>query len=113
MGPGSGGKVPLLPSLVVRLGPEWRYVASRKCFLSTGDEEWRPVQELPAGTRIEPMAPHLAESDPGQLTEDEKDLARYVQVIFPAGTDPGDYVTSIRDWPCAEKVRPPPDISLP
>lgn len=112
-GLGSGGKAPLLPNLVVKLGPDWRYVASKNAFVSSDGEEFQPMQELPHGTRIEHMVPNLVARDEPQLTEDELKLARYIHVVFPAGTAPEEHSATVNDWPCVDEVRLPPDISLP
>lgn len=113
---GAGGdKTPkgLRPSLDVKLAAAWRYVDASETFVSSGGEEFSPLAELPKGTRIRYMAPHLAKADRAALSADERNLAQYLQVVFPKGTSVESYLAIIEDWPCVERVDPPPEVSLP
>ena len=101
------------PHLVVKLKPEWRYDTSGGMFVSAGGEGLSPAKDLPARSRIEPMVPQLAEADPAELSEDERNLARYVNVIFPKQIAASDYLATVGQWACVEEVRPSPEISLP
>ncbi len=101
------------PHLVVKLKPEWRYDVPRGVFVSVGGRDISPGKDLPAKSRIDPMVPQLAEADPAELSEDERNLARYVNVILPKQVAASDYLKIVGQWACVEEVRPSPEISLP
>jgi hypothetical protein len=103
----------LRPSLDVRLAAEWRYADEREIFVSSSGEEFSPAAALPKGTQIRYMVPHLAKADRAALTADERNLAQYLQVVFPKGTSVDPYLAIIGEWPCVERVEPPPEVSLP
>jgi hypothetical protein len=76
----------------------------------------KPVRlrgRLPAGTRVVAVVPSLADADPGSLSEDEQLLARSLQVIPPAGTDPTDLVAALGGLEGIEIVEVPPRMGLP
>jgi hypothetical protein len=76
----------------------------------------RPVaatESLPRGSELVPVVPHLADLDPAGLSPAERDLARRVKIVLPAGTDPTAVLARVRRWRCVEEVRMPPEISLP
>lgn len=111
---GGGGPPPgLKPYLRVRLKPGWSWDAGRRRFVSPEGEEVAAGEGLPKGSRIVPVAPELAEAAPESLSPDEEELARHLQVILPAGTDPAGLLPLVRRWRCVEKAEPPPEISLP
>jgi hypothetical protein len=103
----------LQPSLDVKLAPEWRYSDTREIFASSGGEEFSPIPDMPKGTQIRYMAPHLAKADRATLSADERNLALYLQVVFPKGTEVDQYLAVIGKWPCVEQVQRPPEVSLP
>jgi hypothetical protein len=103
----------LRPSLDVKLASEWRYVDSRGVFVSSAGEEFSPAADLPKGTQIRYMVPHLAKADRATLSADEGNLAQYLQIVFPKGVEVDRYLASIGQWPCVEQVQRPPEISLP
>lgn len=114
MGPG-GKAAPkdLRPSLDVKLAATWRYAEAKGVFRSASGTEFAPSSDLPKGTRVLYMAPALAKADPATLTADERNLARYVQLVFPKGTNLEPYLRIVRKWPCVETVQRPPAVSLP
>ncbi|HEY0406964.1 MAG TPA: hypothetical protein VGC89_14625 [Pyrinomonadaceae bacterium] len=98
----------------VKLKPEWRYDASGRRFVSETGERFKPGDELPKGSRIVYKVPAVAqEADRSKLSEAERELQLYMQVILPAGESPADYVAAIRRWPPIAEARLPPEISLP
>ncbi len=103
----------LRPSLDIRLAAEWRYADTREIFVSSSGEEFSPAADMPKGTRIRYMSPHLAKADRATLTADERNLAQYLQVIFPKGTSVDPYLAVIGKWPSVERVERPPEVSLP
>lgn len=110
---GSHAPKGLRPSLDVKLASEWRYADSRGVFVSTAGEAFSPAADLPKGTQIRYMVPHLAKADRATLSADEGNLAQYVQIVFPKGAKVDPYLATIGQWPCVEQVQPPPQISLP
>jgi hypothetical protein len=103
----------LRPSLDVKLAAEWRYADSRGVFVSSAGEEFSPAADLPKGTQIRYMAPQLARADRATLSADERNLASYLQIIFPKGAQLDRWLSDIARWPCVEQVQRPPEISLP
>ena len=104
------GEVPgLLPHLVAVLRPGWRFDAGS--FVDDDGQRLDPTPWLIAGARIEPMYPEFQERAP--VSEAERDLTRYFQVVFPAGTLVDDHLSALRELPFFDDVRKPPQISLP
>jgi hypothetical protein len=101
------------PSLQVLLKEGWRLDARRRSFTSPEGEQ-RPLRGvLPAGARVVPLAPALAEAEPADLSDPERYLARQVQIIFPQGAQAADYADALRDLDAVEDVRVPPQVALP
>ena len=113
MGHAGGDAPPARLHLVVKLKPGWRWVNSKRAFISSSGQEFRPARELPSACSIEPMVPDLAAREEGQLSEDERNLARYIHIVFRKGAEPEKHSGEVRDWPCVEDVRQAPEISLP
>ena len=116
MRPGGSPKGKRLPPcLNVKLRAGWRFDASANDFVAPDGQRFRPRKPLPANAKVVAMVPHLAAAVVESLSEDERDLADYVQIMLP-GAD-GDrlraFAQDIADWPCVEHVRMPPEISLP
>ena len=103
----------LRPSIDVTLKPGWRLEPGKRIFVSGTGETCRPSGELPKGTRIVPKVPALAKTPPGKLSEPERDLQRYVQVILPAGESASTHLKTVRAWDCVESASLPPEVSLP
>lgn len=101
------------PHLEVRLKPGWRFDRRRRALVSEEHQSVRLRGLLPSGTTITPMVSSLADADPESLSEDERLLARYLQVVLPSGTDPTDLVAALRDLDGLESVSIPPRIGLP
>jgi len=96
-----------------KLKEEWRYDPERRLFRSETGKRFSPRESLPKGSRIVYKAPILAEADPDGLSEAERDLRRYIQIILPKGKSAKDFVEEIRDWPCLQEAELGPDVSLP
>jgi hypothetical protein len=111
--------VPLPPDSPIRipvdlkLEPGWRFLPDRRVFRSDAGEEFTPRGDLPKYTRIVYKVPSLAGSDEAELSEHERELRRYMQVILPKGQSPEDYVRAIQSWPCVEEAHVAPEVSLP
>ena|SRR5688572_5112345 len=96
----------------VTLKRGWRYVPERRAFVSASGQVFTPG-DLPRRTRIVYKTPSLAQADEATLSKAQQDLRRYLQVIFPPGVSPADYVGRIRGWPAVEWADVAPQVSLP
>jgi len=103
----------LKPHLVVKIKAGWTFNPKEKMFVSRKGKKFSPTPHLPKGSEVRFMTPELATSDPGSLSKAERNLARYLQILFPQGTAPKRFIMAIKEWECIEEVRLPPDISLP
>ena len=101
------------PHLDVRLKPGWRFDRRRRALVSEAGRALSLRGRLAPGARIVPMTPTLTDADPQTLTEDERLLARYLQVVLPPGADPTDLAADLRDLEGVEVVSTPPRIALP
>ncbi len=97
----------------LKLKPGWRYEPSQRVFISDDGEKFTPTGDLPKKTKIVYKVPSLAQADEAGLSESEKDLRRYMQVILPEGESPAEYLDVIRAWDCVEEAHTAPEISLP
>lgn len=97
----------------VKLKPGYRYDPTRRVFESASGARFDPSGDLPKRTRIVYKVPALAASDIAKLSESERELRRYLQVILPQGVSPQDYVEIIRKWPGVEGAAVAPEVSLP
>ena len=116
--PVMGGRAPrrpkgVLPHIVLRLRPGWRYDPAKREFVAPGDGAVFPQADLPTGWRVVPSVPGLADDPQEALSEAERELARYYQVILPRRADPAAALTQVRQWPCLEEAYPGPEVSLP
>ena len=109
------GRIPggLRPNIVIRLKKGWTFESDSRAFISRDGQKLSPMKDLPEGSRLVYVAPELAQAVPESLSEDERNLARYLHVILPEGTGPSAYFHVLRKWACIDKVEPSPDISLP
>ena len=104
----------LQPHLIVKLKKEWRYNQAKGVFLDISDKRKVPVTpRLPAGSRVVPMVPEAAESDPRKLSKNELRLARFVTIMLPAGTKPEKFFKEVLGWHFVESAELPPSVSLP
>ena len=100
-------------ALSLKLKSGWRFNPSGGQFVSTSGERLSVLDQLPKGSEIVPTVPALAKADPAKLSEAERDLARYVQLILPKGATPQQHLEVIKRWDAVEAVTLPPEISLP
>jgi hypothetical protein len=104
----------LQPHLIVKLKKEWRYKKAKGVFLDISGKRKAPaVPPLPAGVRVVPMVPALAETDTRKLAKDELTLARFVYIVLPAGTTPERFLKEVLGWHFVESAELPPSVSLP
>lgn len=107
----ASGRMPV--PVHVRLKPGWRCDPRRFAFESAQGERFAARGTLPRGSRVLLTAPQPAGADPAKLHEAERELARDLQVVLPAGAAPQDHLDAIRAWPCVESAQPGPVLSLP
>ncbi len=114
MGPRPPGKPKnLKPHLNVKLKFGWRYDDAQRIFVSVKGKKLPPFKDLPRGTRIVYTVPHLAHMNEASLSQNEKELSRFMQVILPKKSDTSKFLEILNVWPCFEEVNLPPEISLP
>lgn len=104
------GPVDIRPYLIIKMKPGWSYDAKSRLFLAESGKRVSPRGQLPKYTRIVHMARDLAEKPLDILSKHELDLARYLQIILPRGTEPLDYIGIVRQWKCVEEVQPPREV---
>ncbi len=107
--PGDQVRVPV----EVKLAAGWRFNPRRGRFESEQGEEFTPPGDLPKKTKIVHKVPRLATARRASLSEAERDLASYAQVILPPGEAPEKYLDRIRAWPCVVEAQVGPRVSLP
>lgn len=90
----------------------WRYDEAKGVFVSGRGAHFTPAP-LPKRTRIVYKVPGLARSSPDRLSKAERDLQRYMQVIFPSSSAPENYLETLQAWPCVEEAHVAPEVSLP
>lgn len=109
--------VPAPPSVKIpielKLKPGWRFVPRRRLFENESGETFAPYRDLPKGTKIVYKVPRLAQADAASLSEAERDLRCYLQVILPAGESLQDHIAAVRGWPCVTEAHAGPVVSLP
>ena len=103
----------LLRYLSLKLKTGWRFDRSRGQFVSAGGERLSVREQLPKGSEIVPTVPALAETDPVKLSDAERELARYFQLILPKGAAPEQYLRVVKRWDAVEDATLPPQASLP
>ena len=91
----------------------WRYDRRQRVFTSDSVEPFAIKGCLPSKSRIVYQVPSLAEVDPQQLDDAERDLQRYMHIILPRDESPQKYVDIVKAWPCVAEAHVGPDVSLP
>jgi hypothetical protein len=107
----NGGRVRL--PLDFTLKPGWSFDRKRRMFVSATGETFSPARNLPRGSRIVYKVPTLAAADASTLSEAERALQRYMQLIPPEGTPADALLDAVRAWPSVEDVHVGPNVSLP
>ena len=97
----------------LKLKPDWRFDQRRRRFQNDSGETFSPSRDLPKGAKTVHKVPRLAGADIATLSDTEKDLRRYLQVILPAGESPEKYLAAVRGWPCTAEAHTGPQASLP
>ena len=101
------------PHLNLELRVGWRFDSDQRTFISDDGRQFSPMKDLPKGSRIVYKTPELAQASPESLSQEERSLARGLQVILPKGKDPAAYLALVRKWVCVLEAQLPREISLP
>jgi len=94
-----------------KLKPRWSFVAG--AFESNAGRQFTPSDQLPDGTEIVYKIPSLVDVDLQSLSNHERDLRRYMQVILPMDQVPEQFLDVVRAWPCVAEAHVAPAVSLP
>jgi hypothetical protein len=102
------------PHVVAKLKPTWRFDDKAHVFrdLESGRTS-DALRRLPAGSSVVATAPTLAGADPQKLSADERNLARYVQILLPEGARAADALKEVQGWDFVESAELPPSVVLP
>ena len=95
----------------VELKPGWRFDPKRRVFVSDRGQVWKP--KLQRSSRIVYKIPRLAKARAASLSNPERVLQSYMQVILPASESPRAHLHTIATWPFVEEAYVAPEISLP
>src|ERR1043165_632313 len=68
----------------LKLKTDWRFDVGRRLFVSDTGARFAPRGDLPKNSKIVYKVPGLINVDEARLSEAERDLRRYMQVILPA-----------------------------
>jgi hypothetical protein len=109
----AGQPAGLKPSLDVVLKEGWRYAPEKRCFISIAGDMVRLPDELADDVNVVPMVPSLASRAFEKLSDDERFLARHLQVIFSRGQQPRKFVKTLRAMEPVDSVKPPRQVGLP
>lgn len=82
----------------------WRFDSKKRRFFHERKEIFEPFSSLPQGTQIVHKAPDLASANEAKLTEAQRDLCLYIQVILPETCKAQDFLAEIQSWPCIESA---------
>jgi hypothetical protein len=95
-----------------KLKPGWWYDEARGVFANEDGKSFAP-RALPRDARIVYKVPDLVRASPQALSDAEKDLRRYLQVILPTARGTKALVKVVQSWPAIEEAHLAPQVSLP
>lgn len=101
------------PCIAARLAPEWQFVSASKGFEHARTNESFEIKGLPPSTRVELRYPDFAGIPQSRLSDDEKELSRYVQFVFHPRARVDQHLACIRNWAMIESAHIVPMPSLP
>ena len=102
--------------LDARLKPGWSFDRSHCALVSETGQKISLERLLPEGASILPTVPSLADTDPAQLSDDERVLARCLHVGLPSGSASpvlDGLAAELRSLDGFESVSRPPQLGLP
>src|SRR4029078_11518228 len=97
----------------LKLKRNYKYDSRKRVFEAGSGTSFDPHRDLPKDTSIVYKVPALAAADESKLSQPEKELRRYMQVILPQGVAPKIFVDVVSAWPRVEEASFGPDVSLP
>ena len=102
-----------MPCIAARLAPGWQFVSASKGFEHARTNESFEIQGLPPSTRVELRYPDLAGIPQSRLSDDEKELSRYVQFVFHPRARVDEHLKRVKKWAAIESAHIVPMPSLP
>lgn len=104
--------------LDARMKPGWRFDRRRCVLVSETGQSISLKSLLPKGAKVVPTVPSLADAELERLSEDERLLARCVQVVLPmvsgaTAIDADKLAAQLRSLDGLESVSRPPRLGLP
>lgn len=101
------------PCIVARLAEGWQFVSARRGFRQLKSGKSLRVRGLPPSTRVELRYSDLAGIAPEDMSNDDKELARYVQFVFHPRARLGTHLARISSWAAIESAYVVPVPVLP
>lgn len=101
------------PCIAARLTPGWQFVSADQGFRHAQTNESFRIQGLPPSTRVELRYPDLADIPQSRLSDEEKELSRYVQFVFHPRARLDRHLARIDSWDMTESAYIVPTGSLP
>ena len=100
------------PCIAACLAPGWQFVSASKGFKHLETDKSLRIKGLPPSTRAEPRYPDLAGVAQEGMSEDDKELSRYVQFIFHPRARLDKHLARIKSWDAIESAYmvPAPDL---
>lgn len=98
--------------ILVCLAPGWALDKDARAFISD-EKRIDFAHHLPRGARARPHVPALASRDVKTLSEAERALARYVQLLLPKNADIGSARAAIAKLEAVEEATVSPEVGLP
>jgi hypothetical protein len=97
----------------LKLKRNYKYDSRKRVFESGSGTSFDPISDCrkiqASSTRCRLWPRRMSR----ELSQPEKELRRYMQVILPQGVAPQDFVDVVRAWPSVEEASVGPDVSLP
>lgn len=101
------------PCIVAQIAREWKFDPSRVGFHNLGSSEFQAIEGLPDGARVEARFPDLLDADPDSLTDEEREMAQFVQFVFAPGTRLDSQLERIKGWAAVVDAYVVPEPGLP
>jgi len=99
-------------SVDFKLKPGWRYNEEKRVFVDDKGVEFAPPR-VPKKARVAYKVPSLRRSAQKGLSNAERDLQRYMQVILSSTRSTTETLKAVQSWPWVEEAHLTPNISLP
>ena len=103
----------MAPCIAARLAPGWQFLSARKGFRDLDTKTPFRIQGLPPSTRVELRFPDLDGVPQNRMSDDDKELSRYVQFVFHPRARLDKHLARIAGWAAIESAYIVPTPSLP